>query len=83
MDSPVDDDGLPVIGYLLRRKAEAAEVADYLEKVAHHVREGNLIGFELKWNAGGEQIESKVLPRTPADFIKLNFVVEDENDTTS
>lgn len=70
--------GTPVIGSLMRQALEADEVADYLEGVAHHVRAGNLLGFELKWDAGSEMIEAKILPRTPVKFIKLNFTVDDD-----
>jgi hypothetical protein len=61
------------IGFLQRLHLEADEVAKYLEGVAKEVRAGRLIGFDLKWLAGGEELESKLLPLKPLEEIPEIF----------
>jgi hypothetical protein len=70
---------IAVIGWELQRSLEADEVAKYLEGLAVHVRQGHLLGFDLKWLAGSEQLESKVLPVHPAKYINIDFTKEGDH----
>jgi hypothetical protein len=65
---------------LLRLQAEAEEVAVHLEDLAKQVRAGNLIGFEVKWLAGNEELESKLMPRTPQKTVPLTLKCEGDHE---
>ena len=57
-----------------RRHGEAA--ASYLEKMAEHIRQGDVRALALEWD-GGPSISCKFVPKHPVVFTAQYLVVEE------
>lgn len=65
-------------GVVLR---ERAQVADWLERIAEHVRRGNLVSFAgLTWKPG-DHVFGNLVPVQPINYVAVNVKLAPDEDT--